>query len=359
MTSIRTWILGALLSLAAAAPALAAEAAATVVMLTGQATAVGSDGAVRTLSRDDALFSGDLINSGPGSYLNMKFTDGGFFLLRPNTRFQIEDYRYVDPAQVEAAKAKAAADAAAAQAAAAAAAAAPPATLRGPSREEVAQACAASQVCRDCRASKNDKSKACNLCFARVQNCKAVKKAFAAAQAKTPTQTAAQPAAPATAPTPTPAPAIPAAPIVTAAVAEGSDSSRAFFRLVKGGFRSVSGLIGKVNQDDYRVSTPVATIGIRGTRYGVRLCQGECPDREEILTKLRAAGRDAKPGETVLITTVEEGKIAIQTKTAQDLQVPGSTRLVNADGDIASSDTPPSTEQNDQDLNPEACVPAG
>jgi len=39
-------------------------------------------------------------------------------------------------------------------------------------------------------------------------------------------------------------------------------------RLLKGGFRAVTGWIGKRgNRDAYRVETPVATIGIRGTTY--------------------------------------------------------------------------------------------
>lgn len=52
----------------------------------------------------------------------------------------------------------------------------------------------------------------------------------------------------------------------------------AFFRLLKGGFRAVSGLIGHTRHEDYAVQTPVATIGIRGTDYEVRFCQGDCGD---------------------------------------------------------------------------------
>jgi len=52
----------------------------------------------------------------------------------------------------------------------------------------------------------------------------------------------------------------------------------AFFRLLKGGFRAVSGLIGHTRRDDYGVQTPVATIGIRGTDYEVRYCSGDCDD---------------------------------------------------------------------------------
>lgn len=40
-------------------------------------------------------------------------------------------------------------------------------------------------------------------------------------------------------------------------------------RLVSGGFRTISGSIGKANKSAYRVHTPAASIGIRGTDYDV------------------------------------------------------------------------------------------
>lgn len=57
-----------------------------------------------------------------------------------------------------------------------------------------------------------------------------------------------------------------------------TEHESAFFRLLKGGFRAVSGLIGHVRRQDYSVQTPVATIGIRGTDYEVRYCNGDCGD---------------------------------------------------------------------------------
>lgn len=49
------------------------------------------------------------------------------------------------------------------------------------------------------------------------------------------------------------------------------------FNLIKGSLRAVSGLIGKRGDpDSYSVKTREATIGIRGTRYGVLLCKGDC-----------------------------------------------------------------------------------
>jgi len=46
-------------------------------------------------------------------------------------------------------------------------------------------------------------------------------------------------------------------------------TGNAFFSLVKGAMRSISGLIGKHNSSGFRLQTPVATIGIRGTDFMV------------------------------------------------------------------------------------------
>ena len=49
----------------------------------------------------------------------------------------------------------------------------------------------------------------------------------------------------------------------------------AVFRLVKGGFRTLTGQIGKISGDRYQLLTTQATIGIRGTHYLVQLCAPE------------------------------------------------------------------------------------
>jgi hypothetical protein len=48
---------------------------------------------------------------------------------------------------------------------------------------------------------------------------------------------------------------------------ENDRESSMFISLLKGGFRSVTGLIGRLNRDGYRITTPSATIGIRGTDH--------------------------------------------------------------------------------------------
>jgi FecR protein len=44
---------------------------------------------------------------------------------------------------------------------------------------------------------------------------------------------------------------------------------RSFVSLLKGGLRSVTGLIGKNNHKNYRLNAPAATLGIRGTDFSV------------------------------------------------------------------------------------------
>ncbi|MES2013145.1 MAG: FecR family protein [Pseudomonadota bacterium] len=44
-------------------------------------------------------------------------------------------------------------------------------------------------------------------------------------------------------------------------------TEKGFFRLIKGGLRAVTGLVGRENRPAYRLATPVATIGIRGSYF--------------------------------------------------------------------------------------------
>jgi hypothetical protein len=54
------------------------------------------------------------------------------------------------------------------------------------------------------------------------------------------------------------------------------DEDVGFFALLKGGFRAVTGIIGKRLRSSYKVRTVNATIGIRGTDYTARLCNKDC-----------------------------------------------------------------------------------
>ena len=60
-------------------------------------------------------------------------------------------------------------------------------------------------------------------------------------------------------------------------VKEKPEADNAFFRLVKGGMRTITGLVGKRgNQDAYRIGTTTATIGIRGSVGDTMSCAPSC-----------------------------------------------------------------------------------
>lgn len=75
--------------------------------------------------------------------------------------------------------------------------------------------------------------------------------------------------------------------------------SQAAFSLVRGGFRTVTGLIGRGQRDRYSVKAPIATVGIRGTSYTLVVCQQDCLDSDGTLAP------DGNYG------VVQEGRVAI------------------------------------------------
>ena len=95
---------------------------------------------------------------------------------------------------------------------------------------------------------------------------------------------------------------------------EEPQADNAVLRLLKGGFRTVTGLIGKRgNADAYKVRAASATIGIRGTDFTSRLC----------------ATKDCRDDE------VAEAKQVVKPQEAQ-LQVVGRVMLIQ--GDLSAKD---------------------
>jgi hypothetical protein len=95
------------------------------------------------------------------------------------------------------------------------------------------------------------------------------------------------------------------------------DRQRSFFELIKGSIRVISGRIGKRDPQDWRLTTPTATIGIRGTEFTVD--QTVCP----------ASGcTDGQvPG---LRVAVIAGRVAV-TNLAGTVEVPAGATLALAD----------------------------
>ena len=74
---------------------------------------------------------------------------------------------------------------------------------------------------------------------------------------------------------------------------------RAFFSLLGGGVRSLTGLIGHRDHSHYRLRTMMTSIGIRGTHYSVLICNQDC--------RLD----DGRLGEDGVYGGVLEGRIAV------------------------------------------------
>lgn len=102
-------------------------------------------------------------------------------------------------------------------------------------------------------------------------------------------------------------------------------ASESVLELLRGGMRTITGRIGRGTPSRYRLVTRMATIGIRGTEYGVRLCgRGECPVSEGLSVT-------AAPG---LYVAVLQGEIELRTRPARQTLARGDFYYV------ASPDVP-------------------
>ena len=246
-------IVVAILLCAAPLPASAKESIGEIALVTGSVTS-----GTETLKKGDPIFEGQSITVAANSYASLKFADGGRVLLRPNSEFTVESFKY---------------------------AASPPAPAEGES-----------------------------------------------------------------------APATPAS-------AEGT----AFFRLVRGGFRAISGLIGKADRQSYKVTTPVATIGIRGTDYEVQMCAEDCPVPPQAsaagtlvaasdLAGLELAQAEGAPAGGGVIVATHEGSVEVKPPTGAVLYVDaGQVLLALANGQSFVLPTIPDTMLINPAPDPEGC----
>jgi hypothetical protein len=84
--------------------------------------------------------------------------------------------------------------------------------------------------------------------------------------------------------------------------ADAPQKGSAIVSFLRGGFRAITGLIGKARPENVTVRTPTATIGIRGTHLGGQICQNDCRDMRN------AAGQQLENG---LHIDVVEGLIVL------------------------------------------------
>ena len=69
---------------------------------------------------------------------------------------------------------------------------------------------------------------------------------------------------------------------------------RVFLKLLKGGLRALTGLVAKKSPDNFKISTPLATIGIRGTGFDLS-CNGDCVAADAALQAFVSSPSDSAP----------------------------------------------------------------
>src|SRR5216684_8410425 len=106
---------------------------------------------------------------------------------------------------------------------------------------------------------------------------------------------------------------------------QGDGNERSLFTLLKGGFRTVTGAIGRLHsRERYAVRTPTATIGIRGTHYTVVHCDNDCgtANRVSLAALDSIAQSDVAPGVGQSIPNgtyggVTDGRIEVVNQTGE------------------------------------------
>ena len=116
--------------------------------------------------------------------------------------------------------------------------------------------------------------------------------------------------------------------------------------LLKGGFRTATGAIGKADPSAYEVRTPVGVLGIRGTDYTVVFCQGDCTDAPGVRDGLYlavTAGRVAfriRGGAEILVAAGEVVLIPLATPAAEPLADPPAFLIEDGAGKLEVREAP-------------------
>lgn len=87
----KAWVFA---SIFAFLPLNAHAAAARVEFAVGNASIVGSNGSSRSLTKGLEINSGDMVQTSENGRVQLRFSDGGYISLQPNTQFRVDEYNY-------------------------------------------------------------------------------------------------------------------------------------------------------------------------------------------------------------------------------------------------------------------------
>ena len=90
-------------------------------------------------------------------------------------------------------------------------------------------------------------------------------------------------------------------------------SDNMVLNLIRGGLRSVTGLLGKRNRDRFRLDTSTATIGIRGTHFGALLCADNCASVHTVSGQAPDNGLHVDVSSGAIVVTTNAGQQVVNT----------------------------------------------
>ena len=67
-------------------------------------------------------------------------------------------------------------------------------------------------------------------------------------------------------------------------------TDKSHYGLVEGGFRFITGKMGKNNKSSYKLTTAMGTIGIRGTDFETNICENSCSNDKGLFVKVISGG---------------------------------------------------------------------
>jgi len=85
---------------------------------------------------------------------------------------------------------------------------------------------------------------------------------------------------------------------------------KSHYNLVKGGFRYVTGVMGKSKRSSYKLNTVVGTIGIRGTDFEATICDDNCKNQSGLFVNVVSGGISlTNKGKSLLVDSGQYGHI--------------------------------------------------
>lgn len=117
---------------------------------------------------------------------------------------------------------------------------------------------------------------------------------------------------------------------------------KAVMELVKGGLRSLSGHVGKRGDPDgYKMKTRASVIGIRGTLYDVRICNGNCGEMEDgiyfyilegsIIISNDGGTLTVEAGQYAFVKDIHTAPVLLPGNPGIDFKLPDNVQLTGAE----------------------------